>query len=278
MTAPGVAQHYTTDDLLGRIDAGLRAVGADPDALSIDDLKPADEFHTGGIEATCALLDQLHIAPGAEVIDLGCGIGGPARHIAHRYGARVRGIDLTQAFIEIGRAFNDRLGLSDKVELSVGDITDLPYDGASADLVTMFHVGMNVPDKPAIFAEAARVLKPGGRFALFDVMRDENDEELVFPVPWASRAEISHVAAPGVYRRAAHAAGLKEVAERERRQFALDFFDRMFRKIAAEGPPPLGSHLMMGETAGEKIRNYVANVEARRIAPVEMIFERPKGR
>lgn len=276
MSAPAVADHYTTDDLLGRIDAALRDSGADPDNLSFDDLKPVDEFHTGGIEATTALLDQLRIGPDAQVIDLGCGLGGTARHIHHRYGARVRGIDLTPLFVETGQALNRRLGIDDRVTLQVGDVTDLGFEDGSGDLVTMFHVGMNVADKAAIFAEAARVLKPGGRFALFEVMRDSGDDELVFPLPWAGRAEISHVAAPGIYRRAAHAAGLREVAERERRQFALDYFDRVFRKIAAEGRPPLGIHLLMGETAGEKIKNYVANLQARRVAPVEMIFEKPR--
>ncbi|MEP1942837.1 MAG: hypothetical protein ABJJ03_06990, partial [Sulfitobacter sp.] len=126
-----------------------------------------------------------------------------------------------------------------------------------------------------LFSEAARVLKSGGRFALFDVMRGENEEELAFPVPWSAVAETSHVEAPQIYREMATAAGLDLVAERERRQFALDFFAHVFEKIAADGPSPLGINLMMGDTAGEKIQNYVANVESGRIAPVEMIFKRP---
>lgn len=270
-----VAQHYASDDLLDRIDLAIKEMGADPDHLTIDDLKPVDEFHTGGIEATTALLDQLEITPDMVVFDLGCGLGGTARHIVHRYGSMVHGVDLTDDFITVGRALNERLHVNERIDLKVGSATDIPFDDGLADLVTMFHVGMNIADKKQLFAEAARVLKPGGHFALFDVMRGENDETLTFPVPWSGLPETSQVDAPEVYRNAAAAAGLDLVAERERRQFALDFFANVFEKVAAIGPPPLGINLMMGDTAAEKIQNYIANVEARRIAPVEMIFKRP---
>ncbi len=270
-----VAQHYATSDLLGRIDEAITQLGADPAHLTIDDLKPVDEFHTGGIEATTALLDQLEITPDMVVVDLGCGLGGTARHIVHRYGSMVYGVDLTEDFVTVGRALNERLHVNERIDLKVGSATDLPFDDGLADLVTMFHVGMNIADKKKLFTEAARVLKPGGQFALFDVMRGETDEAITFPVPWSSLPETSHVDAPEVYRDLATAAGLDLVAERERRQFALDFFAHVFEKVAANGPPPLGINLMMGDTAGEKIQNYVANVESGRIAPVEMIFKRP---
>ncbi len=270
-----VAQHYSTGGVLARIDAALNAAGLDPAHLTFDDLKPVDEFHTAGIEATTALLDQLDIGPDTVVYDLGCGIGGTARHITHRYGAKVEGVDLTEDYVETGRVLNDRLGLSEAIRLHQGSVLQLPWDTDSADLVTMFHVGMNIADKPALFAQVSRVLKPGGRFALFDVMRGENDEALEFPLPWSGHPDISHVEAPGIYRRAAHDAGLREVTERDRTEFAEHYFDRVFRMIAANGAPPLGIHLLMSGDPAEKLRNFVANLKARRVAPTEMIFEKP---
>ena len=270
-----VAQHYASVDLMDRIDDAIKEMGADPDHLTIDDLKPVDEFHTGGIEATTALLDQLEITPDMVVVDLGCGLGGTARHIVHRYGSMVHGVDLTDDFVTVGRALNERLHVNERIDLKVGSATDIPFDDGLANLVTMFHVVMNIADKTQLFAEAARVLKPGGHFALFDVMRDDSEEDLIFPVPWSGQPETSHVDAPALYREAAATAGFALVAERERRQFALDFFTHVFEKVAANGPPPLSINLMMGDTAGEKLQNYVANVKARRIAPVEMIFKRP---
>jgi len=270
-----VAQHYATGDLLDRIDAALSQAMADPAHLTIDDLKPVDEFHTAGIESTSALLDQLDIDAGMVVYDLGCGIGGTARHILHRYGARVEGVDLTEHYVLAGRGLNDRLGLGEAIRLHQGSVLSLPWDSESADLVTMFHVGMNIADKPTLFEQAARVLKPGGCFALFDVMRGENAEPLAFPVPWADHAAISHVEPPGIYRRAAHAAGLQETSERDRSEFAIHYFDRVFRMIAAKGAPPLGIHLLMSGDPSEKLGNFVSNLKTGRVAPTEMIFRKP---
>ncbi|MEM8851004.1 MAG: class I SAM-dependent methyltransferase [Pseudomonadota bacterium] len=270
-----VARHYTTGTLLSRIEAALKVEGADPDHLTVDDLKPVDEFHTGGIEATSALLDQLDIDPQMTVLDIGAGLGGTARHIVHRYGARVLGVDLTPDFVNAGRTLTEMVHLQERITLDIGSALDLPHEDATVDLAVMFHVGMNVADKDMLFTEVARVLRPKGRFALFDVMRGENQSDLVYPLPWSGTETTSHVDAPGVYRRAGHAAGLTHLAERDRTAFAQDYFDRVSRKIAAAGPPPLGIHLLMGEDAGTKIENYVANLTTGRIAPHEMIFEKP---
>lgn len=269
-----VARHYTTGGVLGRIDAALKTAGVDPDHPNIDDLKPVDEFHTGGLEATNALLDHLDITPEMTVVDFGSGLGGTARHIVHRYGAKVRGFDLTPEYVEAATALTERVGLSDRITLVQGSVTAAPCDDACADLVTMFHVGMNVADKTALFAEAARVLKPGGHFAVFDVMRGQNDEELQYPLPWSGMPNTSHVATPDAYRQAASDAGLNLVLERDRSQFALDYFTHVFAHIAEHGMPPLGIHLLMGETAGEKLQNYVANVGEGRTVPTEMIFRK----
>ncbi len=268
-----VAAHYTTQDLLDRIDAALKEQGVE--IATIDDLKPIDEFHTGGIEATEALLMQLDITAETKVLDIGCGLGGTARHIVHRYGAHVTGIDLTPLFVEVGQALNTRVHLDEAIDLHVASATALPMDDASVDLVTMFHVGMNITDKPTLFAEVARVLKPGGRFALFDVMRDGDPGDLEFPLPWSEIAETSFVEAPAAYLDAAAAAGLDLHMQRDRKDFTLSYFDHVFATIEKMGgPPPLGIHLLMRETAGQKLSNYVANVKSGRTAPVEMIFDK----
>ena len=270
-----VAAHYTTGSLFERVRAALAALGVDPDTATVADLKACDEFHTGGIEATEALLDQLTITSTTDVLDIGSGIGGTARLLADRHGCRVVGVDLTPEFVETAAALSDMVGAGDRVEFKVGSALDLPVADASADLALLLHVGMNIENKARLFREARRALRPGGTLAAFDVMRDADDSALVFPLPWSERPETSFVAAPDVYRDAAQKAGLELVTERGRRDFALDFFARVFAKIEEAGPSPLGIHLMMRETAGEKLQNYVANVEARRIAPVEMIFRAP---
>ena len=270
--AKRVEDHYTTENLLARIDDALDQIGAS--RTSADDLKAVDEFHTGGLEATDALLSQLTITPEMRVLDIGAGIGGTARHILHRYGAHVTGVDLTRTFVEVGKALNERVGFADGVTMMQGSALDLPIAAGSIDLAVMFHVGMNIDDKTRLMDEVARVLKPGGLFALFDVMREKTDEPLVFPLPWSERPETSFVAHPLAYRTAAESAGFTHLHERERRDFTLHFFERVFAAMAESDPSPLGIHLLMRDTAAEKLKNYVANVEAHRLAPVEMILRK----
>jgi len=273
-TAARIAGHYDTSGMvLERIDDALRRKGVSPKSATPEDLRSLDELHTGGAAATDALLDQLDIAPGMHVVDLGAGIGGAARHIARRFGARVTGIDLTEEFVATGRVLSVRVGLSGLVDLQQGSVTDLPLAAAAFDLATMFHVGMNISDKAALFSEAARVLKPGGHFALFDVMLDGAGGDLTFPLPWADTGAVSFAAAPDVYRQAGAAAGLRLTAERDRREFASRTMGKALQAIEAAADPVV--HPMMGETVAEKTRNYVANVEMGRISPVEMIFEKP---
>jgi SAM-dependent methyltransferase len=268
-----VAAHYTTQDLLAGIDEALKKQGVE--TATVDDLKPVDEFHTGGLEATDALLSQLEISADTEVLDIGCGLGGTARHIVHRYGAHVTGIDLTPVYVEVGQALNARVHLDEAIALEVASAVDLPMDEGRFDLVTMFHVGMNIADKERLFAEVGRVLRPGGQFALFDVMQDDSADPLVFPLPWSDVPENSHVEPAATYIDAAAAAGLSLHAQRYRRDFALSFFANVFAAMEKSGgPPPLGIHLLMGDAAGAKLKNYVANVEGHRVAPVEMIFDK----
>ena len=270
-----LVDHYETGPILERIMAGLKAAGADDAAPKPDDLKPVDEFHTGGLEATEAFLGPLGITPADYVLDVGSGIGGTARFMAERYGASVQGIDLTPAFVEVAEALSDMVGLGHKTIFTAGSAMEMPFEDASFDLATMMHVGMNIADKPALFAEVARKLRPGGRFALFDIMAT-GEGAIHFPAPWAGRAEDSFVEAPEAYRAAARAAGLTLVQERDRGGYAKDFFQKVIAASAnAEAPPPLGLHLLMGDGAQERYGNAVAAAMSGATRPWEMVFEKP---
>jgi len=274
-TETEVEAHYTTGALADRVREAAAAMGADPDHLTADDLKLADEFHTGGVLATEHLFDQLSIAASDHVLDIGCGIGGTSRYVATRFGASVTGFDLTQEFVDTAKALNQAVGLAEKIELRQGSATRMPVADAAFDMAVMLHVGMNIDDKAAVFAEAARALKPGGTFAIFDVMRGQDTTSaLRFPLPWATVADTSFVAPQDVYSAAAQGAGFTLVARTDRGQFAQEFVSEALAKAASEGPAPLGIHLMMGDTARVKFENYLSNVESGCITPVEMIFRK----
>ena len=269
----GIVRHYSKGDLLARILEGVAALGKSADALQPEDLKPVDEFHIGGVAATDELLRQLRLAPGAEILDIGSGIGGTARHLAANYDVNVTGVDLTPEFVETARRLTELVGLDARFE--IGSALDLPFDADRFDAATLIHVGMNLPDKARLFQEARRVLKPGGVFAVYDVMQTGADHP-AFPLPWATAPDVSFLNAPGVYLEAGAAAGFEPAASRERGDFARDFFARLAASLAGASPPPLGLGILMGADAQTKVGNMVAAVGKGDIAPVEMIFRAPR--
>ena len=272
---PRVSGHDAVPNLVAVIRDALSRAGIDPDAARPEDLKPLDHFHTGGAVATEALLQQLEITPETRVLDIGCGIGGVARLVTQRTGARVKGLDLSAEYTQTAQSLCEATGTTDRTSFLVGDALAMPFEADSFDLALMFHVGMTVEDKKRLFAEAARVLSPGGCFALFDVMRTSK-RALTFPLPWADSRALAFVDRPWVYRNAARDAGFDWVATRDRTEQAKATFQTTFDNIAPDTPPsPVGLHLLMQDKAETKIANYLSHLYACDIAPVEMIFRLP---
>ncbi|WP_256751048.1 class I SAM-dependent methyltransferase [Mesorhizobium sp. Mes31] len=272
---PGIARHYDISGLEERILAALADTGVDVAHLRAGDLEAADEFHIGGVAATKELADQMDLKPAAKLLDIGSGIGGPARFVANNAGAEVTGIDLTQSYVDIATSLSKRTGMAGKTRFVQGSALDMPFANDSFDAAIILHVGMNLPDKPRLMSETARVLKPGGIFAVYDVMRLK-DGALSYPLPWASDETMSFVATPDDYRAAAAAVGFSVIAERQRGGFAIEFFATMRARMAAaqaEGrKPPPGVGLVMGENARTKIANLTAALEGGILAPVELIL------
>jgi ubiquinone/menaquinone biosynthesis C-methylase UbiE len=265
-----VAQHYATENLEHRILAAFEAAGKPRASITADDLATVDEFHIGGREATEAIATQMNLRPGMRLLDIGYGIGGPARYFAAVHGCHVTGIDLTPEYVRTAQTLSALVGLSASVQFEQGSATALPFEDHSFDAVYMFHVGMNIQDKVKLFREVKRVLRSGAIFAIYDVMRI-GPGELQYPVPWASKADESFVATADDYQNALVDEGFSIAAERERRQFALEFFERMRQRNEQSGPQPLGLHLVMGETAMLKMSNVVDGLRRGVIAPVEVI-------
>ncbi len=272
-----VAAHYRLPDLVATIRTGLAALGKSPENVTLEDLAPIEDFHIGGRPATKEVLDQLRLKTGWHVLDIGSGIGGPARFAAHEYGLRVTGIDLTPDYVETAVTLARWVGLADRTTFRQGSATALPFTQSSFDAAYMLHVGMNIDDKEALCREAARVLRPGALFAIYDVMR-LGEGAIAFPMPWAAHEGLSSVATPDAYKEALQLAGFELVAERNRRDFAIAFFDAMRTRMeAAGGPPPLGIHLVMGMVAPVKLGNLVECLKAGRLWPYEIIARKRVG-
>jgi len=168
-TTSDVSRHYGRGGLVDRLLAALTEAGKDIDHLTIGDLAPVDEFHSRRRLATEELARLLAPTAADRVIDIGSGIGGPARYLATTYGCKVSGVDLTPEFVATAVELTRRTGMSERVDFRAGSALDLPFPDASFDLGWTQNVAMNIADRPRFYAEMHRVQKPGGRLAIQDV-------------------------------------------------------------------------------------------------------------
>jgi len=264
-----VARHYAQSELTRTVLDALRAAGKDVEALDAAELSPVDEFHTGWAPQTVEMAKTLGLAPGVAVLDVGSGIGGPARYFARAYGADVTGVDLTPAFVELATELTARTGLADRVRFVEGSALELPFEDGRFDLATMNHVGMNIADKATVFAEVRRVLRPGGRFVVYDLMRVA-EGELPMPMPWADTSETSFVETPARYRALLADAGFTVTGERDWTEFVLAVAAEMRARIEREGMPVLGVHLLLGPTARERLARVVTAIRDGLLAPMQI--------
>lgn len=260
-----VNKHYGSGNLLEKIESGLNLAGKNLAQLTVDDLAPVDEFHTRGRESTIEIAEMAKLNAANRVLDVGCGLGGSARHLAEKYNCHVTGIDLTSEYITVGKQLTEKVGLSDKVTLVEGSALALPFEDNSFDVVWTEHAQMNIADKELFYAEISRVLKPGGRLVFHDIFRGSGDAPF-YPAPWAEDASLSTLATEPEAQAAIAKAGLSvdrwigKVAE------SVDFFQQVLKRVEANGPPPVGIHLLMGDNARVKLGNYVQNLLEKRVS------------
>lgn len=265
-----VARHYTHGTLERTILEALIASGKDIGTLVASDLSVLDEFHLGWRAATVELGKDLGLEPHMHLLDVGSGIGGPARYFAETYECRVTGVDLTDEFVEVAEALTSRCGLDDRATFHQASALALPFEDRSFDAASMIHVGMNIEDKPALFAEVHRVLKPGARFGVYDVMLMQ-DAPLGYPMPWADTIATSFVEPPETYLRLLLAGGFKIEKECSRRELALKLAGEMRAKTETNGPSPVGPHVIMGPSAKTRLGNVFEALENGLIAPIEIV-------
>jgi sarcosine/dimethylglycine N-methyltransferase len=274
--AAKVVQHYGESDLRDRLRAALTAAGLDSRPLSAADLAPLDQFHTRGIAATAELAQSAGITKGSRVLDIGSGLGGPARYLAATFDCHVTGIDLSSGFVEAASYLATRAGLADKVTYERARAEVLPYRDQSFDVAWTQHVAMNIADRPSLYREAYRVLRHGGRFAIYDVVAG-NGEPLHFPVPWAREPGASYLVTPAAMRSLLEDSGFRVVDWSDRTEAGIAWFaeQQKARIQAPASPPPLGLHVAMGPDFGGMAANLGRNLREGRAGIVQAVLERP---
>jgi SAM-dependent methyltransferase len=265
MDAPATNAYWGRAGLDRAIVDALTAAGKDISALTIDDLAPADQFHGGGKPATQRLARLAGLRPGWRVLDVGGGLGGPARTLAVEFGCTVTIVDLTESYVNAGRALTALLDLEDQVTHRVGDALALPADGAPYDVVWTQNSGMNIADKERLYAGFARMLAPGGLLVFQEPMAGPGGPT-IYPVMWARSDEESFLRSPDAMRSLVEASGFRCRAWEDATEET---------SVASATVPAHGiARIVMGEALDAIMRAGERNRDDRRIVMVHAVFER----
>ncbi len=267
--AAKVRDHYRATGLLDRIKPALESLAPEGQPLSVNQLAPFDQFHLRGIVATSELARAAGIEPTSNVLDVGCGIGGPARYLAATFACKVAGVDLSPAFVDAATYLTARCGLSGRITFQTGDALHLPFEEGEFDTVFLQHVAMNIEDRPALYAEILRVLALGGRLATYDLVRGEGDT--LYPVPWARDASTSFLLSEAETRTALEHAGFRVDKWIDETEPVLDWF-----KALMAGPHPSGPNLslVMGPDFAAATANLARNIRENRVRVLSAVLDK----
>ena len=264
----GVRDHYHQPSLVERLKTAFTALGPHDQLLTPQQLSALDQFHTRGLAATIELAKLVGITADMAVLDLGSGLGGPARFLAQTYGCRITGVDLSQSFVEAARYLTERTGQSGLVSFQAASALELPFEDGRFDVVFLQHVSMNISDRARLYREIRRVLKPGGRFATFDVVSQGGEPH--YPVPWARTPATSFLLSAAATREAVESTGFRALAWQDDTEAAKSWI----AMLRASGPPPsptLG--VVMGPDFAELAANLGRNLMEGRLGILTAVFE-----
>jgi len=245
----------------------LAAAGKNVDALTIEDLAPADQFHGGGKKATERLARLAQLRPGMRVLDVGGGLGGPARTLAAEFGCHVTVVDLTESYVRAGEALTARMRLADRVTHRVGNALALDLGADAFDVVWTQNSGMNITDKERLYAGFSRVWSRGGLLALQEPMAGPV-QPVIFPVMWARDATASFLRTPDAMRAVIEAAGFRA---------------RAWEDVTAEVAGPTGDaaipahsiqRIVMGDALAGITRAGQRNRDEGRIVMIQAVLDR----
>jgi ubiquinone/menaquinone biosynthesis C-methylase UbiE len=270
-----ISYHWATGDVYARIMEAISAASLSPDTITLEELAPVDHFHARGLPATVELADVLPIGSGYHILDIGCGIGGPARYLAKRFDCRVSGVDITAPFVEAANKLNALLKMDDQVEVRLGDGQRLPYGDGMFDGGYAQHVTMNVADRDRFFGEAFRVLRPGAFFAITEHGLGPSGNPH-YPLPWSEDGSGACLVTPADTVAYLEKAGFVDVKVEDTGAKYLTGYRRAIELAAQGALPALGIHILMGQTAPAKTRNAARNIEEGRTHPIQIICHKPR--
>ena len=258
MTTNSITNHYGGEGMVERVLSALSDEGMDLANLDWKNLTSFDQFHTRGLPATREQARLAAPAAGANVVDLGCGVGGPARCLVAEYGCHVTGIDLTPEYIKLAELLGAGCQMSAQLLFKVADALKTPFKNEVFDLAWSQNVSMNVEDKHKFYGETERILKPGGRLITSDIVAG-SCTEIQWPLPWARETSISFVAAEEDMRDAMESVGFRIIEWRDTTEEAVSVFQQPNQK---QRRGKLGVGLIAGPDFPERSANLANGLAA----------------
>jgi len=266
-----INSHYGSNKLSERILNSLEKAGKDITALSIDDLAPMEEFHIGGRKATHHLASLSGLSNGMRVLDIGCGVGGPARALAQHFGCSVIGIDLTKEFCLAGSMLNQRTRMADKISLLNSGALDMPFANDAFDVAWMQHAAVNISDKEKLFRQIARILRPKGKLAMYELIKGDSPVKY-FPLPWAHKPDMSHLTTGMATQNLLKSIGFSAKSWEDVTLGAREFFRKALSKTAKHRTPSVNLSTLMGPDFPVMAQNVLKNLEENRLSVIYAVF------
>jgi ubiquinone/menaquinone biosynthesis C-methylase UbiE len=255
-----IESHYFKEGLYEDLIKRLEEQGIDLNNVHRSDIAGADEFHVRGAEVSKELANSIDVKE-ASILDVGCGLGGPCRMLADVYHCKTTGIDLSHEYIRTASKLSQLVKLDDKTTFIQGDATHLPFEDNTFDVVWTQHVQMNIPNKKEFYSEIHRVLKTGGYFLFYDILK-KGDREISYPMPWASTKNLSFLLKAEKMDHFLKELHFTKEQSTDQTQAGIDFFDALVAKLKEFGPPKMGLNVLMGETTKPKLMNLRTHLKA----------------
>ena len=266
-----VADHYSINDLKTRVLDALKREYGSLDNLTVEDIAGADSFHIRGRPATMELAERVGFQLDWRVLDVGSGPGGTARYLSSTHGCHVTGLDLTPSFVALAAELSKLVGLDESTQYECGDALAMPFEDNAFDCVWIEHVQMNIADKHQLAQELHRVVKPGGKLALYEIFSAGGDP-VQYPTPWSDTGDTSFLVTAEEMRSTLTEAGFHVDEWRDLTQTSADWFRALRANAAGGAPPNLGIHLVMDAMAPEKLGNMFNNLSEGRLTIIQAIM------